>query len=381
MKFIERQKLTRLEKSVSRQLNELQGSNSEEQTAALQRQLQSIAMDQLYIAFYPSNVKYMALFTNGNERVVDDERGKKRRRDVWNQIRRGLLSDLKADGSSAADVAEEKRLRLDSKKWVNFEAAKAALLSMPEDTYPNADVVSTGGPATVKTSKSKRQKSTKKSDKVDTKAGKQESKASGDSRFALSKELDGMFAESTTGNDFQEKLGDNSNSSSASSSEDDSSSEDEADPLKDFDGNNHAINANRASAATENNSSSSSASSSSSSDSDSDSDSSSDSSDEEPSKGSIMAKDDVAIRDVADDDGDDDSEDDFFASSTALSATDAFARAQADQEKNRRRNGRDESMSYGRGGRPDKSAGFKSQNQSRREYRAYQQRSKRQKFG
>ena len=39
-------------------------------------------MDQLYIAFYPSDIKYMALFTNGMNRVVDDDRGRLRRQKV-----------------------------------------------------------------------------------------------------------------------------------------------------------------------------------------------------------------------------------------------------------------------------------------------------------
>lgn len=61
MKFIERQKLTRLEKSVKRQLQALQldtdGASVKNQQRAcqLRQQIESIAMDQLYIAFYPSD--------------------------------------------------------------------------------------------------------------------------------------------------------------------------------------------------------------------------------------------------------------------------------------------------------------------------------------
>ena len=59
-------------------------------------------MDQLYIAFFPTNMKYMALFTNGMNRVVDDERGQKRRKAAWNVIREGLMAEL-------AEMQEERQ--------------------------------------------------------------------------------------------------------------------------------------------------------------------------------------------------------------------------------------------------------------------------------
>ncbi len=36
--------------------------------------LQTIAMDQLYTAFYPPNVKYMTLFANGTKRIVNKDK-------------------------------------------------------------------------------------------------------------------------------------------------------------------------------------------------------------------------------------------------------------------------------------------------------------------
>ena len=80
VKFIERQKLTRLEKATKRSLQTATLENDTPQIALLQTQLQSIAMDQLYIALYPTDRKYLALFTHGNNRVVDDEKGLKKRR-------------------------------------------------------------------------------------------------------------------------------------------------------------------------------------------------------------------------------------------------------------------------------------------------------------
>eukprot|EP00581_Thalassiosira_minuscula_P000439 CAMPEP_0183743876 /NCGR_PEP_ID=MMETSP0737-20130205/65441_1 /TAXON_ID=385413 /ORGANISM="Thalassiosira miniscula, Strain CCMP1093" /LENGTH=376 /DNA_ID=CAMNT_0025979505 /DNA_START=98 /DNA_END=1225 /DNA_ORIENTATION=- len=150
VKFIERQKLTRLEKSIKRQLHQLQQlqQQNEETTTTttttnntqkikiteLQKQLQSIAMDQLYIAFYPTNIKYMALFQTNNpsgkkyERIVDDERGAQRRKHVWRTIREGLLKELQHqhpqdddDGEEGEEKQEQQKqtttTTLEKKKW------------------------------------------------------------------------------------------------------------------------------------------------------------------------------------------------------------------------------------------------------------------------
>ena len=93
-----------MEKSIKRQIHNLQSTTptpnnnneEEEQLQQLQTQLQSIAMDQLYISFYPTTIKYMGLFTNGNERVIDNDTNgnKERRKRVWNMIRSSLLEEL-----------------------------------------------------------------------------------------------------------------------------------------------------------------------------------------------------------------------------------------------------------------------------------------------
>ncbi|KAL3771382.1 hypothetical protein ACHAWU_004655 [Discostella pseudostelligera] len=292
VKFIERQKITRLEKSLKRQLqqilleqqNQQRTNDSEEakssattstsidreqtqqQISLLQQQLQSIAMDQLYIAFFPTNMKYMALFTNGMNRVVDDERGQKRRKAVWNVIREGLLAESSAepmeeqermqqmkshDGSGSSSSSSGSRSDDDSssvpsddsdseienesdkkagtsadksmkepnnkfslkntKTWVNLDEAKRALLSMPVDTYPNDPSIvvtaSASGSALSKQHKNNAPKNENEakrslaSTELNSNKGKNATAKASDSRFELSKGLDGLFHESTTGQD------------------------------------------------------------------------------------------------------------------------------------------------------------------------------------
>ena len=425
MKFIERQKLTRLEKSVKRQLQQLQSNDEEtnnEQISQLQSQLSSIAMDQLYIAFYPTNIKYMALFTNGMERVVDDERGRKRRRGVWNAIREGLLEELggetgdneeedgggEDDGNNNHDNVSSKRgVQLqNAKNWVNLDAAKKALLSMPADTYPNASSTtnSTSNAAVAAASAGKKKKTSMKmatkteSAAVDEKKkGRADIAAKSDGRFTLSKELDSMFHESTTGDDYHKETeekkegsgGNNDDSSdgssdNSSSSDDDSSSssDDDADPLKGFAGKgkkegvqtNSTKVAEKDDSSSSSESSSSSSSSSSSEDSDSDSSESSDS-DVDPPSNNYKQKQQESFNNDQDGEESDDDHDDFFTEDK-VSAEDVFAQAAKINEEKRNRSSHSH---YAEERKPDKSSGFKSQNQSKREYRAYQHQKKRQK--
>jgi hypothetical protein len=110
VKFYERQKLTRLEKSTKRQLQQLSGKNDDEKSAEkisqLQNQLLSISMDQLYVAFYPTSMKYMTLFKSGStDRFVGDEKVQRRRKDVWNKIREQLLKEIqKTDSNSNSET-------------------------------------------------------------------------------------------------------------------------------------------------------------------------------------------------------------------------------------------------------------------------------------
>ena len=364
VKFYERQKLTRLEKSVKRQLGQLLNDGGDtDQAAQLQKQLLSIGLDQLYVAFFPTSMKYMTLFQNGSsDRVVDDEKAQRRRKDVWNKIKEGLLKQLRsADGSNNNNDDED---LVNAKKWINWEAAKKALLTLPEEIYPNC-------PGSINVAQAS--KSTTKKD------GKKEAAARGpDNRFALTKELDGLFKESTTGDDYQTKLKaakDDSDDSSVSSDSSDSS-EDDADPLagQKIEVTNQSENKSKRSPSPP--SSSSSSSSSSSDDS---------SSDEESDANNIPAQNETKVQaqaqpDVESESEDDEEEDDFFAAGNA-SAGDVFAQLQKEQMKKKRQFDEGDTFLLSQQRKADKSKGFATQKQSKKDFHAYQQRQRRQKFG
>jgi len=401
VKFIERQKLSRLEKSVKRQLQNLQQSDKEEneqqtakQISNFELELQSIAMNQLYIAFYPTDLKYMALFTNGNNRVVDDERGQKRRMAAWNKIREGLLQELKQNDVSDSDNKDDKdnngrtKMQLNNAKtWVNLDAAKKALLSMPADTYPDAPSADNAAVATTLSSASVKNKPKNKAAKKESasaaaateKKGKAAATAS-DSRFANSKDLEGLFGESTTGDDYQKALKskESSDESDSDDSEADSSSEDNADPLKALRGSkklhtSSVSNAKQDDGSSSSSSSSAPSSSSSEDSSESDSDSSdSDSDVESPLKDNQQE----SHKDQEEEDADDG--DDFFTTDK-VSTEDIFTQVAKNNQKKKNSNHFDDELPSQKP-KGDKSRGFKSQNQSKKEYSDFQHRQKRQKF-
>jgi hypothetical protein len=87
----------------------------------------------------------------------------------------------------------------------------------------------------------------------------------------------------------------------------------------------------------------------------------------------------------AQDDDDIDEQDDFFAAKDGVSTEDIFTQVQNQKTTNptssagRTRSGRP-SNSLNNDSNPDKSRGFKTQNQSKRDYASFQHRNKRQKF-
>jgi hypothetical protein len=364
VKFIERQKLTRLEKSVNRQLSAIKEQSTPDPTELLQlqEQLKVIALDQLYVAFYPSDAKYMSLFTNGMTRAVDDERGQKRRKEIWKRIREGLLGDSK----------DSKAMLADAKSWVNLDVAKKAILEIDENTYPNAPevlkkITGNGLQSKVKPAKSKQTNNEKKS------------KPASDNRFILSKEIDEMFVESTSGLDYEEKLAmyqDDSDSSSTNSH----LSSDDADPLKEFDAKTGKSKNKDSSSSSDDDeeeqtphgkaakedSLSSSSSSSNSSDSDSEADP------KENNSIVHISQNDNKVNEQSDAES---SEDDFFASEK-ISAAQVFKQAENQQYK---KHGTDDHYYQSRKG--DKSKGFTTQNQTKREFRNFQHRKKRSKLG
>lgn len=205
----------------------------------------------------------------------------------------------------------------------------------------------------------------------------------------MSKELDGKFNESTTGADYQKESMKREESDSSdvdsSSSEDDN---DDADPLKGFDGEKKkeevlpaGTSASNAKKQEDGSSSSSAPSSSSSSSSSSSDDSSSDS----DSDSSVDMKPPTPIKPNREpghyhlEKEDKDEEDDFFTTDNKISTEDVFTQVQNDKKKYKKNY---EDMPYNnKDGKGDKSKGFRTQNQSKKEYRDYQHREKRQKFG
>lgn len=361
VKFYERQKLTRLEKSVKRQLGQLLNDGGDADRAAqLQKQLLCIGLDQLYVAFFPTSMKYMTLFQNGSsDRVVDDEKAQRRRKDVWNKIKEGLLKQLQSTDDSTNNDDED---LVNAKKWINWEAAKKALLTLPEEIYPNCP----GSISVAQASKSTTKKDVKK-----------EAAARGpDNRFALTKELDGLFKESTTGDDYQTRLKSakaESDDSSVSSDSSDSS-EDDADPLAGQ--KSEALTKPSDNKSTRPPSPSSSSSSSSSSD---------DSSDEESDANNGPPQSETKVQvhtqpDVESESDEDDDEDDFFAAGNA-SAGDVFAQLQKEQMKKKRQFDEGDTFLLSQQRKADKSKGFATQKQSKKDFHAYQQRQRRQKFG
>jgi hypothetical protein len=458
VKFIERQKLTRLQKSIKRQLqqaiqaqstnatNDKRQQRQQKQISNLEKQLQSIAMDQLYIAFYPTDLKYMALFTNGMNRVVDDERGRARRQKVWNTIREGLLEEIKttttittdknneddagndsgndsssvpssdSDDSDVEDVKpvkqqkkqKKKPLLIQTKKWINLDDAKRVLLSMLVDTYPNSTSYSTTDTAPAVTTMTKNimsnavtdgkedatTSSNKQQSTVVTTAATAVTKTISDSRFALSNDLNKLFPESTTGDDYhalgskKEEMDsiDNSNDNRSDRS-DSSSDEDDADPLLDF---------NNAKSSVRNVAPPSSSSSSSSDDSSDDSDSSDNSLDSDsnavPSSSSFPSKKNMTSNnaDVINKrhtdkckEVDEKVDDDFFATATTTttSTEDIFSQVQNQGSRSGKTYENNVNTNKGGGGgKGDKSRGFKTQKQSKKGYASFQNRNKRQKF-
>jgi hypothetical protein len=266
------------------------------------------------------------------ERAVDDERGQRRRQEVWTRIRDSLLTD---------DGKEERWT--EAKSWVNLDIAKKALSEMT--AYPNTRrYVSIGATSKHKVDKTK----------------KEEKSTTADGRFVFSKEVDDMFHESTTGNDYEEKLAmEKSDDSSSDNDVDDESSDDNADPLKGF----HADDPKSVDSS---------------------------SSEDKPTACKVDNEDNISSSDSDSSDSEsetalpntvnkpsndtDESEDDFFTTEK-VSTAEVFAQAEKEQYILP-----DRKVGHSRK-KSDKSKGFSTQNQTKREFRNFQHRKKRSRLG
>lgn len=108
IKFVERQKLTRLEKKCKKKLEEATAAADFDDIEKYQKQLEQICMDQLYVAYYPNDRKYISLFANGI-RLKDNEKTAKRRNDIRQHI---------------VDKIKNKEIKT-KKTWVNMSVLQA----------------------------------------------------------------------------------------------------------------------------------------------------------------------------------------------------------------------------------------------------------------
>ena len=108
VKFFERQKLTRMEKKIQNKLKDAKAAVDLEDVEKYKKQLEQICMDQLYVAYYPNDEKYIALFANNGVRVVDDDT-------TWNkreQIRKKIIHRIQTGQIDC------------TKSWVNMKVLK-----------------------------------------------------------------------------------------------------------------------------------------------------------------------------------------------------------------------------------------------------------------
>lgn len=106
VRFFDRQRLTRLERTSRRQLEEATAAADVDEVKKYKAELESIILDKLYVGYFPNDTKYIALFRNG-EKIEDDDRTARLRQAVRDRI----ASDLKSG-------------KLKSKSWLNVDEIK-----------------------------------------------------------------------------------------------------------------------------------------------------------------------------------------------------------------------------------------------------------------
>jgi hypothetical protein len=111
VRFLDRQKLVRMERKL-RSEQEKSGTD----TNSLEQQLYKIALDQVYVAHHPTDVKYMPLFQKG-ERVVDHSRQLYRRAMTRKRILRDLFSPISNEETEKKWEAEAKK----STSWIGHD--------------------------------------------------------------------------------------------------------------------------------------------------------------------------------------------------------------------------------------------------------------------
>lgn len=100
-RFLDRQRLTRMEKQVKKSA-----------AADMEEQLVKIALDQVYVAHHPTDVKYTPLFRKG-QRVIDTSRQLYRRA----VTRRRILKSLTTERQNCTWISKEQYQRLPTSEW------------------------------------------------------------------------------------------------------------------------------------------------------------------------------------------------------------------------------------------------------------------------
>mmetsp|Transcript_25037 Transcript_25037/g.72425 ORF Transcript_25037/g.72425 Transcript_25037/m.72425 type:complete len:437 (+) Transcript_25037:26-1336(+) len=196
VRFFDRQRLTRMERTTRRHLEEATSAAAVEEATQLQAELDDIIRDKLYVAFFPNDTKYFSLF-RGGERVVDDEPTAQRRQMIRNRI-----------------AEEYKDGKLSSKSWFNLEEIEAMKSPLAAASGPSAGKrkrsYGTGTKTVDKAAKKKVASGKKEDDDPDDDAAR---------NVKASKEGENKTNNSTSDSD--------DSSSSNSSSDDDSDSDDD----------------------------------------------------------------------------------------------------------------------------------------------------------
>ena len=238
VRFFDRQRLVRLERTVRRSLDEAAAAaDAEEEAARLRAELDDIVRDKLYVAFFPNDTKYFSLF-RGGERVVDDAPTAEKRQMIRNRIAqeyhggrltskswfnldeiKEMKSPLAAKSSAGSDPSAGKRKRAAdaSTKSTNKAVKKVASGKKEEDDRDG--VVARN----VKASKEGGNKGNDSSDGDDSSSS--SSSSSGDDDSDSEQHKTKVIAKPTAKDDVEE-IGDSDSSSSSSSSSSDSSDSD-----------------------------------------------------------------------------------------------------------------------------------------------------------
>lgn len=111
-RFLDRQRLVRREKKVRKNI---QQRNANTENAAVDKEeLLKLALDQVYVAHHPNDIKYMPLFKQGN-RVIDQSRQLYRRAVTRKRILKDLATELSSSKTKVnwIGIDQYKRVPLD----------------------------------------------------------------------------------------------------------------------------------------------------------------------------------------------------------------------------------------------------------------------------